>query len=981
MSDSDPGRRHVDIRAQRNVNIEGDVIGRDQITYGYSAEQVGVLLASLTAEYQPRPFDGRCPYPGLAPFREADAALFFGRERIVQQLVEHLADGPATFVIGPSGSGKSSLAQAGLFASLKRNALRDSSDWRYATLSPGRSPLLALSRALPILTGSLESGQDLLDHAPNDPSRLARWLQSSLQSSTNARAVLMVDPLEEVFTQTTDELERLAFLSQLSNAVAQAADGFRLILVMRSDFVGACARYPAINDLLRTGLTQVGGLNPEELVRAVALPAMRVGLRIDPDLVTTILADVRDEPGVLPLLQFALRDLFEAERGPDGVPSLTLDGYWRRGGLRQALRRHADQVYASLTSDEQSMARDVFRALVSLGQADNAPIARRTARLMELPGSPHAVAAVVERLAQGRLLTLDSAPSASGVESSAEGARTVTLTHDALLEAWPLLADWIAEGREKIRLRASIVDDALLWERHDHDPSYLYAGVRLSRMVDAVGGQAVQLPSFAGEFLEHAQQREAALALASETSRQAELERERRIATQLRARNRWITAVSLVAVTLAIIALIAGAAANQNAQAAASAVMTAQVANTQTVEQYRETLVRSAIIQARQLSVAGNEIDGIRLAAEAVRVGRLQHPQGIPEANAMLTALLQESLDLQRYLGFGQTPVGTADWPDSMRQLDSTHVVFDAAASDRTFVWTTGSSEPTPLMVPGQDGILVVRGAGPEAFWAIDGSTPEYTKYGYDGRIETHVARPIEGAFDIAPNGAYFLASDTKTLSLWAANGEKVTDLSTGTQQKVVDVWFSPDSERFMLLFEDSVVMLFDSNGDQLSRFVTVGHRLDGFWAVDAELSRIAIGESSTVKIWRSDGLLLGTLPLNTNSGFVDGWISAMALSPDGTLVAVANLKSAIGLWQIDGTQVALLQPPQPAKFFELVLLDGGSRTYEGVVVLARSNHGVVWQATVPPSLDAALEDADSFSMGRLESDGCLRYFGGPCQP
>ncbi len=300
--------------AADQVSIGGDVVGRDKIVayHGYTAEEVSTLLAQIGRTFQPKPFDGRCPYRGLAHFDEDSADLFFGRETIVRELIERVRGSRSVFITGPSGSGKSSIARAGVLSALKKDALPDSARWLYATLTPSRDPLEALAAAMTRLTKSPEVGDYLRAHRA-EPDALHKCIEAALSDRPDQRAVLLIDQFEETFTQVGREPERSTFLSLLTHAATIEHGRVTLIFAMRSDFVSSCAAYPQLNDLLNRNFLQVGAMTSAELVSAIAQPALRVGLQIEPELVAQIIADMQGEPGVLPLVQFALRDLFDTQ--------------------------------------------------------------------------------------------------------------------------------------------------------------------------------------------------------------------------------------------------------------------------------------------------------------------------------------------------------------------------------------------------------------------------------------------------------------------------------------------------------------------------------------------------------------------------------------------------------------------------------------------------------------------------------------------
>ncbi len=1015
MSDlSADNTHHMDreIRVARDLSIGGDLIGRDKVVHGYSADQVQGLLTELAARYRPRSFDGRCPYPGLGPFHEDDAALFFGRERLIQDVVQRLSDTAALVITGPSGSGKSSLVQAGLLPALKGGALASSPRWRYATLTPGRSPLLALGRALTRLTGSLDAQTDLIDQAFTDPARLTRWLQTHLADDPEQKAVLVVDQFEELFTQTPAEPERRAFIAQLCTAVDQARESLRLVLTLRSDFIGACARYPALNALLSQALVQVGALSPDEMLRAIAAPALQVGLRLDPELIARLLYDGQDEPGALPLLQFALRDLFEAERDSNGVPALTLAGYVRRGGLHQALRRHADSVYATLTMEQQALARTLLSHLVSVGQSEGAPLARRIARLADLPGEPHAVAEVVARFTQARLLIVDDRSDHRSSPSTA----TVTLAHETLLAAWPLLAEWIAAGREIIRLRATLLDDAAEWARQNRDASYLYAGTRLAVVEEAVGTHRLKLPEEAVAFLSVARQREVAAALTREAARRDELERERSSARLLRTRNRWLLGFAVTAGAFLLLATYNG----WNAGRSAAAERTA---NAEFAVQSRVAFARAAILQAQAWLRAGRRDDALQLAAEAVRVGLSQSPQGIADVNTGLNSILDQALSRGRELTL-QLPPDSTDVLSFGKRLSPTQAAF-ITNDGRVGVWALSDSEVSMLSVPGYEVLDVVRVNGQE--WHLGRANDSHSLAVIAPGLDIRLIGPHETwSSHFSPDGSLFLVLELSRATLWSVDSQHIADLEIDGDELIETSLFTPDSQR----------VLVGASLGKLSLYTNAGHRLARIQGPDQQLanlttnrngSLIAASGFASVLIWNDKGEEVANIPIDGEGevghanpdrvralafnpegtrlaiGLLDGRILIvdangvvqtsiqghqgevfdLAFSDNGlTFVSVGLFDGAVRVWQTDGSAVAELQPAEHQDtLIGSLVLEAGTGLYGGIEVVTLPRVGQPWAWTVPASITDTLALADAVSHGRLNATYCDQFFHEPCQP
>ncbi len=371
-----------------------------------------------------------CPYKGLAPFDSADAEYFFGRERLVAELVARLVGAPLLAVVGPSGSGKSSVVGAGLLPALAGGVLPGSDNWTQALIRPGEQPLRELRRAT---------------------RRLAReW-----------RSVLVVDQFEELFTACQDEAERGEFVAALVRAARERAGGGAVVLVVRADFYGRCAAYPELSALLGANNVLVGPMSRDELGRAIERPAQRVGLSVEPELVEALLTDVDDQPGALPLLSTALLELWREREGRH----LRLAAYARSGGVQGAVARLAEDAFIRLDPPQQAVARKLLLRLTD--ERDDGAIVRRRIGLAELGEDG---TEVVAQLTDRRLLTVSDG--------------TVEVAHEALLREWPRLRAWLDEDVEGRRLHRRLGDAARAWDADARDAGGLYRGARLASAVD-----------------------------------------------------------------------------------------------------------------------------------------------------------------------------------------------------------------------------------------------------------------------------------------------------------------------------------------------------------------------------------------------------------------------------------------------------------------------------------------------------------------
>jgi DNA-binding CsgD family transcriptional regulator/WD40 repeat protein len=461
-----------------------------------------------------------CPFKGLAAFDVADSELFFGRERVVAELVAKLVGSTFAALVGPSGSGKSSIARAGLLPALAAGILPGSDRWPAAVMRPGASPLTefhrSLASALPKRPGAVDDRSDgeRLDLLP-----------------PGGRLILVVDQFEEVFTLCDVAEERLDFVRAL---VALAADPSRralIVLTMRSDFYGRCAEHRELADLLGESQVLVGPLNADELARAIEGPSRRAGIRVQPELVGALIADVQDQPGALPLLSATLLDLWTRMEGR----TLRHADYVRIGGVRGAVARQAETAYARLAPSEQGVCRAILLRLTAVSDSGAATRRRVSTEDLGAADGPDA-GRVVAVLTDARLLTVDGS--------------FVELAHEAILDEWPRMRAWLDEDVEGRRIREHVDHAAAEWDRADRDPAELYRGARLVAALDWAAAHREELSAKSRQFLEE-----------SQAASERDLERQRRI-------NRRLRGLLAVALLLLVVAAVAGIVAFRAAESA-----------------------------------------------------------------------------------------------------------------------------------------------------------------------------------------------------------------------------------------------------------------------------------------------------------------------------------------------------------------------------------------------------------------------------
>ena len=858
-----------------------------------------------------------CPFKGLASFDVADAEFFFGRERLTMEMVARLAGSRLLGVVGASGSGKSSVLRAGLLAALAKGILPGSEAWALAPLRPGEHPVAALE-------------------------------QAKREAAPRRRVVIAADQFEETFTLCHDEAERRAFVDAL---VASARDPKRcagVILAVRADFYGRCAEYPELSRLLGSNQVLVGPMRRDELRRAIELPARRADLRIEPELVDRLLADVEGEPGALPLLSTALLELWQQRDGR----RLTLRAYEAAGGVQGAVARLAETAYARLEPEQRPVARSLLLRLA--GEGDGTEVVRRRVPLEELDAKARSV---LDVLADERLVTVN------------EGAAEVA--HEALLREWPRLRGWLDEDVQGRRLHHHLAGAAREWDAGGRDPGELYGGTRLASALDWSGEHGDQVNPVELTFLD-----------ASEARRQRERAAGRRrirlAFAGLVAALAAITAVAVVAVNqrqeaerqrdIAVSRDIAASAADVLTTDPSLSLSLAMRALEMATTEQAATVLRQATLDVRTLArlpahkAGANSAtfspDG-RRAVSAGADGRvvlwdLENRRRLstlmtggsqiyvatfsPDGKRVATAAENGTVavtDLERHTRRavlrvpGQAPVSVDFSPDGRRIV--------AAITDGTVRIAGTMSGGPPQVLRGHDGFVFGAEFSPDGqrvlSWGLDSTIRIWdtatsssvavlrghgdgvtsaafaptgrriVSAGYDATIRMWSAQSGAelrrfdaeyGAFVVrfSPDGRRILSGGSDgALRILDAFDERAPAVAVlrGHRAAVLDARFSPDGRRVLSASEDGTLRLWDPGVRVLFRAPVT----DGSFSPDGRRV-VASGEDGTIRIWSAVG---GPVERRLSGGRQAA--SVVAMAPEGQQIASGDQAGAVRVWQL----------------------------------------------------------------------------------
>ena len=847
----------------------------------------------------PRWTDG-CPYRGLLPYEQAHETVFYGRGRLVATLAGTLAQAGLVMMTGASGAGKTSLLQAGLVPALARGLqVPGSSSWPRIAMTPGTRPLTDLSDRLAQLDDRdpavIRKG---LADAPGDAHLL---ISEIVQAARAARLVLVVDQFEEIFAATGEDgtRERAAFIDAVCAAASRPA-GPRgeppalVALAVRGDYWDRCAAYPGLVRAMEHDHVVVGPMTDADLRQVITGPAEASGLTVEPDLVETILADLRSAadggrggPGVLPLLSQALMLTWERRDGAQ----LTRRGYADAGnqaGIARAIEVTAETAYRGLTEDQQAIAREAFRRMTAMGP-DRRPV-RRAATSRELhSGRPKSewpeVDAVLEAFARGRLLVLDT--------DRAE------IAHDVLLQAWPRLRGWLEEDETSMILYGQLAEDTVRWRSSEGDRALLYRGVQLTatlqaaRVWDADPERYPALSTSEADFL--------------------------RASGRALARGRWRRRALAGLLSVLVIAALAGAGiAVKNARTSAARQSTTNAS--QRLAAQSTALDASDPVTAALLAGAAWRLAPTAQARYSLLQSLAQPVRGVLTASSGVVTALAYSPDgatlAAGYSGgairlwdlASHQPISTTSWDGTPlalafsgggKQLE----VADAAAvgtwnlTDRARITARPFASPahTNAVAFSQDGQTVATGGADGNVRLWDAATGQEI-----GPPMSSDAKPV-AAVTFSPDGTLVAAGSADgNVQLWdtATEQEAGTALVAGAAE-VDALAFSQDGKLLATGGQDGAVRLWD---------VATGSPVGTTMATGDAVSALTFGAGgTTLASAESDGATeLWNVTTQTQTGAAltvqgSAGVSALAFSPAADALATGNGNGSIQLWNPAG--------------------------------------------------------------------------------
>ncbi|MCO6451648.1 MAG: hypothetical protein J5I90_12750 [Caldilineales bacterium] len=797
-----------------------------------------------TGDVEPNHIESQNPYKGIGPFSETDAADFFGRENVVNELLEAIEQQTFITLTGPSGSGKSSVLTAGLLARMRQPRTVDwkplspaaSTDkWSVIVLRPGAEPFASLAHSLAdvspdtidveTLSADLQSGkQSLLDaiagvmpyeHNADDD-------KESTSSASRNRLLLAFDQFEELFTLNAEVQTQHDFINLLVQATqqqrAENAHQVTILLALRVDFMVQALGYRPLADLIQRNVILLAPMDENELRAAILEPAKNRGVTYEPGLVDRLIADVGLEVGNLPLLQFALTLLWEKHN--KGI--LSHAAYAEIGGVAGALAAYADDVFASLPHNDQERARRVLIRMVRPG--DGGPDTRRLTRRQDYDVEDWAL---IRKLADERLVVTNRIDPET---------RTAEITHEALIWHWDKMKSWLSNDRVFRNWHTRLQAAQHQWEFIHGDDSALLRGIPLDEaerwLEERDQDISVSEKAFIQKSIDVRTQEEQRVQAAQQQLIQnaedlAEAQRQR-AETEAKGRRRFRALSTGIGVALLLAVILAGFAWSAARQAE---------------QQRRLALTRQ--LQAQSINLQEGDLDiAVLLAAESER--------------------LSDS---------------TSDRTDSLLGLDYSPLAAGTLHGETSPIRNTAISSDDP-------NTLITSAEGRTMLWDLTARQP----------ITTLAGITTDSFANLSPDGRRATTIDGASIQMWdLSSGQPVGQPLTEHPDAIDFLSFSKDGSRLVTGSVDGTLLL--RNADDGSVLKSFQYDGSGGMVLGEGGHMLAMydnfEEGIGIEIWDLDQGKQIAGPVFGH----DGGVESMSMSPDGSLLATTGDDKTVRLW------------------------------------------------------------------------------------
>jgi hypothetical protein len=784
-----------------------------------------------------------CPYRGLEAFEKQHAQFFFGRKKVVEDILQKLGQAQFVPIIGASGSGKSSVVRAGLIPQLENNG------WRVLDpMKPGIEPLAKLRAAFePFFQRSREI-QQLYDFIHNQPDGLHRVIERLPGSE---RFLLVVDQFEEVFTLCPKEEERRKFIDLLTQVVelsdVTSLQSLRLAIVttMRADFLESCLSYPSLTQLIQNQAVYMPPLLGADLEQAIAFPANLQGYRFEDGLLGEIMQDVGKEQGCLPLLQFALTELWE--KRDSQKHQLTLEQYRAMGGVIGALDRYAEAIYQNFTEQEQESVKRIFLKLVRTGEGEKDTRQRQLKAKLLAIGDDNVISDVLDELIQERLLV--------------GGEEGVDLAHEALMEGWQRFAQWRQENRELRRLIDRLEDALQEWQKNPQDENLMMGGL-LAQVREKWLELELELDAVAREFCQQSDAHDKPrFRLLTEYKLREQAQRVLNL-LPIQPLESLVLAIQLVGENLDKLP-------QQILDPVQSSLHTAITSWGQTFWGHEDTVNSVAFSSNGQMIVSGSS-------DKTVRLWNLQgNPIGQPfQGHENIVYSVAFSPDGQMIVS------GSYDKTVRLWDLQGNHIGHPFQ----------GHQAVVNSVAFSPNGQMIVSGSsdGTVRLWDIHGKLIVQIFHSIYNSVSS-VAFSPDG--QMIASGSYDM-----TVRLWDIKGNSIGSPFQGHNGTVYSVAFSPDAQMIGSASYDMTLRLWDIKGNSIGQPFAKDHN-SVYSVAFSPIGQMIVsgGQDGRVQLWNIHGNPIAQ-PFYGHKGCVN----SVAFSPDGQMVVSSSSDKTVRLRDVE---------------------------------------------------------------------------------
>ncbi|VXD24105.1 nSTAND1 domain-containing NTPase [Planktothrix paucivesiculata] len=779
------------------------------------------------------------PYQGLASFELEQKQYFFGRYPVIKTLITHLSNSRFLPIIGYSGSGKSSLVKAGLFAELESDRIPESSQWKRETFTPGQHPFGKLVNAIS-------------------------------KYSNNETYLIFIDQFEEVFTLCESEDERLKFFQLIAEEIKSPDKKSKVILAIRGDFLERCSNYPDIVNLINQVppvMYVVQPMSLEELGEVIEQPAQLHGVKFERGLVSQVASDLMGQRGALPLLQYALQELWrvciEEIESPEAI--LTKQGYEQIGGVKGALNNRANLIYENFSPADQLLVRELFMKLVKPGEGEEVTRQRIPwERLRAISNSPEQLQRVIEILAgsQQRLIITDE--------------KTVEVAHEALLSEWKLLKNWIEEDREIMRVNHRFETAFQEWqESFKKSDEALLMGARLLEVQEWIEKIQPKLTPDERAFFQNSLEQYL-------REQQAEVEQERQLREAAEAKAKAESEKAIAEMEKAMIA---------EEKAEVEVARTKEAEAKVKVEKQRTKLIMLSsvlVVFTLGLGLIATTIEGQKRESEASRISAY-----IAKAEILLENHNQLKAAIASIEALGEMKKLNRENQNELKRIQS--VIDNVQERNRlegheTSVYSVAYSPDGKMIVSaGDDGKIIL--------WN--------PKTGMIGQPILAHQGPI-WSVRFSPDGKFFASGgNDKTVKLWSSSGDPFYTFKD-SQDIIYDVSFSTNRQQIAAATKGGDIIIWDVINHQLITTLQksqplIKNKKQEIYGLDfspKEQSWLVYANSDSYFIWNLKNNSLKKIAHNQR------YPMSVRFSKDGTMIVSCGNEGTITIWKNNGERI-----------------------------------------------------------------------------